>query len=153
MPSHLSPTHTVSLAPAITPFYHPTTLRTRITPPSQQTNANTHKQVVEPHQFPGNTYATEVSHRSISLFIIYVGQQNPFVNSSKYGIAPASMCTSACPEEQSVYDDCGGPEANSIYRVGLIGSKVPFPTPSIIRPTGPQPVISPGTDQAGDHGI
>ncbi|KAF9428918.1 Asialoglycoprotein receptor 1 [Podila epigama] len=74
---------------------------------------------------------------------------------NKYGVADSSLCSSACPEEQSIYDDCGGPMANSIYRVGLLGTKLPFPTPSILpfpddrHPSEPFP----STDgQSGDEG-
>ncbi|KAI7822219.1 hypothetical protein BC939DRAFT_477947 [Gamsiella multidivaricata] len=59
---------------------------------------------------------------------------------NNYGAAPASACSTPCSEKQSTFDDCGGPEANSIYGVQLTIPKVPFPTPSInsgIYPTPP----------------
>ncbi|KAG0018568.1 Asialoglycoprotein receptor 1 [Entomortierella chlamydospora] len=54
---------------------------------------------------------------------------------NKYGTAPASACSTACLSEQSAFDDCGGPEANSIYSVGLIIPRSSSPAPSV-RPPG-----------------
>ncbi|CAO3572255.1 unnamed protein product [Mortierella alpina] len=50
---------------------------------------------------------------------------------NKYGNASASACSTACPEDQSAFDDCGGPEANSVYSVAPIAAKPPVPNPSI----------------------
>ncbi|KAG0290147.1 hypothetical protein BGZ96_006365 [Linnemannia gamsii] len=69
----------------------------------------------------------------------------------KYGSAPESSCSTKCPENQSAFDVCGGPEANSIYYVGAMTPKIPWPTPSI-NPTNPNAIITPPTSDDGGGG-
>ncbi|KAF8948916.1 hypothetical protein BGZ47_001125 [Haplosporangium gracile] len=70
----------------------------------------------------------------------------------KYGSTPKSSCSTKCPEKQSAFDDCGGPEANSVYFVGAMTPKIPWPTPSI-NPTNPNPIVTPpSSDDGGDWG-
>ncbi|KAK3836607.1 MAG: hypothetical protein JOS17DRAFT_486126 [Linnemannia elongata] len=69
----------------------------------------------------------------------------------KYGLAPESSCSTKCPETQSAFDECGGPEANSVYFVGAMTPKVPWPTPSI-NPTNPNAIVTPPSSDDGDRG-
>ncbi|KAG0215290.1 hypothetical protein BGX33_001304 [Mortierella sp. NVP41] len=65
----------------------------------------------------------------------------------KYGSAPESACSTKCPENQSAFDDCGGPTANSVYNVGaMTPTKAPWPTPSVVNPTAILPSITPPVD-------
>ncbi|KAF9286233.1 hypothetical protein BGZ88_009183 [Linnemannia elongata] len=68
----------------------------------------------------------------------------------KYGLAPESTCSTKCPETQSNFDDCGGPEANSVYFVGAMTPKVPWPTPSI-NPSNPNPIVTPPSSDDSDQ--
>ncbi|KAF9161180.1 hypothetical protein BGX21_008165 [Mortierella sp. AD011] len=68
---------------------------------------------------------------------------------NKYGTAPESACSTACLSEQSAFDNCGGPEANSIYSVGLIIPRSSSPAPSV-RPPGNN--ISTSNDPNDDSG-
>ncbi|KAF9900761.1 hypothetical protein EC991_006916 [Linnemannia zychae] len=68
----------------------------------------------------------------------------------KYGSAPESSCSTKCPENQSAFDDCGGTEANSVYFVGAMTPKVPWPTPSVINPTAILPSITPPSSDDGN---
>ncbi|KAG0274239.1 hypothetical protein BGZ95_009977 [Linnemannia exigua] len=68
----------------------------------------------------------------------------------KYGSAPESSCSTKCPENQSAFDDCGGTEANSVYFVGAMTPKVPWPTPSVVNPTAILPSITPPSLDNGD---
>ncbi|KAF8983124.1 hypothetical protein BGZ46_010859 [Entomortierella lignicola] len=69
---------------------------------------------------------------------------------NKYGVAPVSACSTACPEEQSVFDYCGGPEANSIYNVGMIIPKASLPVPSVRPPGDDQTTIDGSNVGTGD---
>ncbi|KAK3832809.1 MAG: hypothetical protein J3R72DRAFT_235578 [Linnemannia gamsii] len=70
----------------------------------------------------------------------------------KYGSAPESSCSTKCPENQSAFDDCGGTEANSVYFVGAMAPKVPWPTPSVVNPTAILPSITPPSDDGDGNG-
>ncbi|KAF9138215.1 hypothetical protein BGX30_009409 [Mortierella sp. GBA39] len=69
----------------------------------------------------------------------------------KYGSVPESSCSTKCPENQSAFDNCGGPEANNIYFVGAMTPKVPWPIPSI-NPNNPNPIVTPPSSNDGDQG-
>ncbi|KAF9920543.1 hypothetical protein FBU30_009616 [Linnemannia zychae] len=70
----------------------------------------------------------------------------------KYGSAPESVCSTKCPVDQSAFDDCGGPEANSVYYVGAMTPKLPWPTPSINPSIPTHPSVTPPSDNGdGDH--
>ncbi|KAF9542446.1 hypothetical protein EC957_001961 [Mortierella hygrophila] len=69
----------------------------------------------------------------------------------KYGSAPESSCSTKCPENQSAFDNCGGPEANNIYFVGAMTPKVPWPIPSI-NPNNPNPIVTPPSSDDDDQG-
>ncbi|KAF9128716.1 Asialoglycoprotein receptor 1 [Mortierella sp. 14UC] len=68
----------------------------------------------------------------------------------KYGSAPESSCSTKCPETQSAFDDCGGTEANSVYFVGAMTPKVPWPTPSVVNPTAILPSTTPPSSDDGN---
>ncbi|KAF9915992.1 Asialoglycoprotein receptor 1 [Lobosporangium transversale] len=81
-----------------------------------------------------------ITHCSIGTFA-YAAIRNKTIctcgdSYNKYGAAPASACSTSCPQDQSAFEDCGGPEANSIYNVAPAGPKAPFPTPSVRSPSG-----------------
>ncbi|GJJ76377.1 hypothetical protein EMPS_08736 [Entomortierella parvispora] len=70
---------------------------------------------------------------------------------NKYGSAPESECSTACPEESSVFDHCGGPEFNSVYSIGAVIPKVPWPVPSVGPPTVGNPTPLNPDSNINDH--
>ncbi|KAF9433796.1 Asialoglycoprotein receptor 1 [Entomortierella beljakovae] len=76
---------------------------------------------------------------------------------NKYGSAPASSCSTTCIEEQSVFDDCGGPKANSVYNVSMIIPKTSSPMPTVLPPgddqnTSNNPNIDNGNNDQSSSG-